>query len=36
MFGAEKKEERLLIAELQDIFKHAERLKLTIADYAAK
>jgi hypothetical protein len=36
VFDAEKKEERLPIAELQDIFKHADRLKLSAGYYASK
>lgn len=35
MFDAEKKEERVTITELQDIFKFAERLKLTVGHYTA-
>lgn len=36
VFDAEKKEERLPIAVLQDIFKHADRLKLSVGYYATK
>ena len=36
LFDAEKKEERVTITDLQDIFKHAPRLKEAIGHYAGK